>query len=202
MAEALWELSEWTCLFETYCLLKLQVFTTTCYFLCGITKSCGFRATSAQGNHHWPQNIYVCICFPFNVCESPNLKLSHVPPNSKSSGGKKVTLEIVGKWGMPEKERLGCLFWARKEYFLARALWRVQSQALRLFFFSFVTKQLTDFYLKKCGMVSLTKWCWTMHLCPETLTSVGEDEGGECWSFIQGEVWLWLHIAADPSGLN
>lgn len=44
----------------------------------------------------------------------------------------------------------------------------------------FSTKQPVSFYLKKGGVVSLTKRGRTMHLCLETSTSVRQDEGGEC----------------------
>lgn len=129
--------------------------------------------TPAQGNHHWSQRLlFPCSDFPFSVREPLKLKLSHTHPNNSWSSGKSAILKIVGKSGMLEKEKaygFDCLFWARKGIFFARAVQTVESQALGCFF---ATKQLAGFYLKKCGMVSLTKRCRTMHSCLETSTSV------------------------------
>lgn len=89
--------------------------------------TCDYRATPAQGNHHWSQR------FPFSVCESPKLKLSHTPCNSSWNSGINAVLKIVGKLGMPEKEkvyRFDCLFWTRRGMLFARAFWTAQGQAL------------------------------------------------------------------------
>lgn len=77
---------------------------------------------------------------------------------------------------MPEKEKnidlvvcLGLFFFMSFE--------NSREPGFEALFFFFASEQLVGFYLKKCGMVSLTKRCRTTHSCLETLTSVRWDEG-------------------------